>query len=71
MSIQDLNDRHVDVLNELAKGNSNKEIARNLDIAPGTVKVHLTLIYRLLGVKSRTEALVSWLNHKRSQEASQ
>ena len=34
-----------------------QEIARALDIAEGTVKVHLAAIYRLLGVRTRTEAI--------------
>lgn len=49
--------RQKDVLNELLKGHSSKEIARTLDIAEGTVKIHLAAIYRALGVRTRAEAI--------------
>jgi len=49
--------RQRDVLQELLKGQSSKEIARTLDIAEGTVKIHLAAIYRALGVRTRAEAI--------------
>lgn len=49
--------RQKDVLNELLKGQASKEIARTLDIAEGTVKIHLAAIYRALGVRTRAEAI--------------
>jgi DNA-binding NarL/FixJ family response regulator len=49
--------RQRDVLQELMKGQSSKEIARTLDIAEGTVKIHLAAIYRALGVRTRAEAI--------------
>ncbi|MDE2398921.1 MAG: response regulator transcription factor [Burkholderiales bacterium] len=52
-----LTPRHVDVLNCLVRGMSNKEIARQLDITDGTVKQHLMAIFRELGVDNRTEAV--------------
>ena len=42
---------------ELLKGQASKEIARALDIAEGTVKIHLAAIYRALGVRTRAEAI--------------
>ena len=39
------------------QGKPNKVIARELDIAEGTVKAHLSLAYRTLGVHNRTEAV--------------
>ena len=48
--------REVAVLQALALGQSNKEIARSLWLAEQTVKFHLTNIYRKLGVSNRTEA---------------
>ena len=45
------------MLNELLKGQASKEIARTLDIAEGTVKIHLAAIYRALGVRTRAEAI--------------
>lgn len=50
--------RQRDVIGELKKGRSSKEIARALDIAEGTVKIHLAAIYRQLGVRTRAEAIV-------------
>ena len=50
--------RQKEVLNELLKGQSSKEIARTLGIAEGTVKIHLAAIYRALGVRTRAEAIV-------------
>ena len=49
--------RQKDVLAELLKGRASKEIARTLDIAEGTVKIHLAAIYRALGVRTRAEAI--------------
>jgi two-component system, NarL family, response regulator LiaR len=54
-----LTERELAVLQALAEGQSNKEIARALWLAEQTVKFHLTNIYRKLDVRSRTEA-VHW-----------
>lgn len=53
-----LTPRQRDVLAVLSQGKSNKEIARVLDIAEGTVKLHVTAILKALGVNSRTRAVV-------------
>jgi DNA-binding NarL/FixJ family response regulator len=50
--------RQIDVLRLLAEGHSNKEIARTLDLGPGTVKIHLAAIFRTLHAHNRTEAVV-------------
>ncbi|MBP7442609.1 MAG: response regulator transcription factor [Thauera sp.] len=47
------------VLELLAGGRSNREIAELLGLTEGTVKVHMTAIYRALGVSSRSQALVA------------
>lgn len=52
-----LTDRQRDVFRLLAEGCATKTIARRLDLAVGTVKVHLAAIYRLLGAHSRMEAM--------------
>lgn len=49
--------RQKEVLHELLKGQASKEIARTLDIAEGTVKIHLAAIYRTFGVRTRAEAI--------------
>jgi DNA-binding NarL/FixJ family response regulator len=51
-----LTSRENEVLRLLAKGLVNKSIARNLDIAVGTVKVHVKSIMSKLDASSRTEA---------------
>jgi DNA-binding NarL/FixJ family response regulator len=48
--------RQYEVLCLLASGQSNKEIARALRIAEGTVKVHVTAAFRILGVHNRVGA---------------
>ncbi|MFZ2031181.1 MAG: response regulator transcription factor [Vitreimonas sp.] len=52
-----LTSRQKEVLAELLQGRASKEIARTLDIAEGTVKIHLAAIYRALGVRTRAEAI--------------
>jgi DNA-binding NarL/FixJ family response regulator len=51
-----LSSRQLEVLEELAKGRSNEEIARRLFISTNTVKFHLRAIYDRLGVRNRVEA---------------
>jgi DNA-binding NarL/FixJ family response regulator len=48
-----LTPREVDVLALTARGLTNKQIAHQLKLAEGTVKIHLHRIYRKLGIKSR------------------
>ncbi|MDD4880172.1 MAG: response regulator transcription factor [Gallionellaceae bacterium] len=55
---ESLTRRQVEVLRELAKGLKNKQIAHNLNVTEGTVKIHLATIFRALNVNSRTEALL-------------
>jgi DNA-binding NarL/FixJ family response regulator len=56
--------RQQEVLGLMAEGYSNKEIARHLDIAESTTKIHAAAVLRELGVRNRTEAAVflqTWL----------
>ena len=53
-----LSDRHVQVLRELIKGMSNKQIGDMLEVTEGTVKTHLAAIFRILKVSNRTEAVL-------------
>ena len=55
--IEPLSARELEVLNLLAVGNTNQEIARKLIVSPGTVKAHTANIYRKLDVANRTEAV--------------
>jgi len=51
-----LSPRERRVLELVARGASNKEIAQELGVSEGTVRTHLERLYRKLGVRSRTEA---------------
>jgi DNA-binding NarL/FixJ family response regulator len=59
-----LTDREKDILDWLSKGFSNKEIAAKLDISPFTVKVHLAHIFEKLHVRSRTEAVMAYIQQQ-------
>jgi DNA-binding NarL/FixJ family response regulator len=52
----ELTPREIEVITELVRGNSNKEIATHLDISDNTVKLHITHIMQKLGAKDRTHA---------------
>lgn len=54
-----LSPRQAEVLSLMAKGRSNRDIAQLLGLTEGTVKIHVTAIFRALGVSSRTQALVA------------
>jgi predicted ATPase/DNA-binding CsgD family transcriptional regulator len=53
-----LSQRELEVLQLVAGGASNQEIAAALVLAPGTVKLHVSHILSKLGVKSRTQAIL-------------
>ncbi len=53
-----LSPREAEILRHIARGASNKEIARALAIAETTVKIHVQHILRKLGVDSRVQAAV-------------
>jgi ATP/maltotriose-dependent transcriptional regulator MalT len=53
-----LSQRELEVLQLLARGASNQEIAGALVLAAGTVKLHVSHILSKLGVKSRTQAIL-------------
>jgi ATP/maltotriose-dependent transcriptional regulator MalT len=50
-------EREVAVLELLASGSSNKDIARQLDISPNTVKTHIASLFAKLAVQRRTQAI--------------
>ncbi len=49
--------RESEVLEALASGQSNKEIARSLDISPNTVKTHIAHLFEKLKVNGRIQAI--------------
>lgn len=53
-----LTTRQIEVLRELAKGLTNKQIAKALDVTEGTVKIHMASVFRILKVQNRTEAVL-------------
>ncbi len=57
--IAQLSPREMEVLKHLARGLSNKEIAAQLGLVVGTVKIHIANIFSKLGVSDRTQALVT------------
>jgi len=59
-----LSPREREILLLIARGDSNKLIARELDIAETTVKIHVQHILRKLGLSSRVQAAVYATNHR-------
>src|SRR5260370_37422159 len=58
-----LSSREVEILDYIARGNRNKEIAKSLKISDQTVKNHITSILKKLSVNDRTAAVVHALRH--------
>lgn len=54
-----LTPRQIDVLRLIAKGKSNKQIAFDLGLSEGTVKLHITAILKILNVYNRTGAVAA------------
>ncbi len=52
-----LSDRERSVLELMASGSTNPEIAEELNLSKHTVKEHTSAVYRKLGVRNRTEAV--------------
>ena len=57
-ALPELTPRQADVLKLLTEGHGNKEIRHRLGIAERTVRAHLTDLFELLGVHSRTQAII-------------
>ena len=55
--IEPLSDRELEILELVATGRSNREIASELYVATGTVKAHINHIFRKVSVRNRTEAV--------------
>jgi DNA-binding NarL/FixJ family response regulator len=52
-----ISERELEVLELLAAGRSNKEIAQKLGVSPNTIKTHVGKLFEKLEVKRRTEAI--------------
>ena len=59
-----LSPREMEILALVAQGRANKEIASQLHISPGTVRIHLSHIYEKLHVRCRTEAAAKYFSSK-------
>jgi DNA-binding NarL/FixJ family response regulator len=57
MSDEALTSREVEILQQVAEGNRNRDIAERLFISEGTVKVHIKHIMEKLGANDRTQAI--------------
>ena len=55
--VDTLSERETEIMVLAARGLSNDQIARELNLAPGTVKRHLANVYAKIGVRSRSEAV--------------
>lgn len=62
-----LTPRENEVLEAIADGRTNKEIARTLGISPGTVKTHVERLIGKLGVRDRTQAAILVTRHRIGQ----
>jgi DNA-binding NarL/FixJ family response regulator len=58
----ELSEREVEVLELVARGNTNQQVGRALHISTATVKTHLVHIYAKLGVDDRTSAVTTALS---------
>jgi DNA-binding NarL/FixJ family response regulator len=59
---ENLSEREMEILLHLSKGYHDQEIADNFFLSVKTVRTHLRNIYRKLHVRSRTEAVLKYLN---------
>ncbi|MFP3391295.1 response regulator [Brevibacillus sp. SIMBA_040] len=62
--LDDLTERELDVLQQIAYGYRNDQIAQNLFISEGTVKTHVHRILQKMGVEDRTQAVAKALRHQ-------
>ena len=59
LTASDLTPRQVEVLKLIVQGHSNKVIASDLNVTESTIKMHLTSIFKVLGVSNRTQAVLA------------
>ena len=63
-----LTERQLEVLDLMAFGKSNKDIANDLGLTTGTVKMHSSRIFKTLNVQNRTEAVMKYTQLKKENE---
>lgn len=68
-ALERLTPREREVLDALADGATNKEIAARLGISPGTVKTHVERLIGKLGVRDRTQAAILAVEHRAGRAA--
>lgn len=61
--------REHQIVSLILQGHSTESIARQLDLSPGTVKVHRRNVYRKLGISSQAELFAAFLESMREREA--
>jgi DNA-binding NarL/FixJ family response regulator len=54
-----LSPRQREVLAGLCAGKANKQIAYDLGLSEGTVKIHVTAVFKVFGVRNRTQAVIA------------
>lgn len=69
-SFAQLTPRQLEVLDLIALGKPNRDIANDLGLNVGTVKMHLSRIFKTLNVKNRTEAVAMYAHLKKDKEFS-
>jgi DNA-binding NarL/FixJ family response regulator len=69
VALERLTLREREVLDALADGGTNKEIALRLGISPGTVKTHVERLIGKLGVRDRTQAAILAVEHRAGRAA--
>lgn len=63
-----LTPRQLEILALVASGLSTADVAKRLGIRPGTVKTHLTTIYKLIDAENRVQATRYYLDHLAPRE---
>jgi two-component system nitrate/nitrite response regulator NarL len=66
--LRGLSSREQNILSSVARGGSNKQIAREFEISEATVKVHMKTILRKLGVANRTQAAIWAMTNRSGRE---
>ena len=66
VSLENLTPREREIVHQIGRGASNKEIASQLHVTEKTVKAHLTSIFRKLGIPDRLQLALFVNGHRRA-----